>query len=75
MRIGASEGRQPDEFERIVHAAFVDAPSTPRASSPVATFFQTVVQGKSVGSWKTRMREGSGPSMASPSAVIAPRVG
>ena len=32
--------------------------------------FQTVAQGKSVGSWKTKMREGSGRSISDPSAVM-----
>src|SRR5262249_3951790 len=49
--------------------------SSPRAARPVATLLHTVAHGKRVGSWKTRMRDGSGRSTTAPSARIDPVVG
>ena len=74
VRIGVCKAMQSDKIERGVDALLLLLENAARVE-PGRNIVPDRRPRKSVGSWKTRMREGSGRSTSDPSAVMLPAVG
>ena len=61
VRIGLGEAVEPDQAQRVVDPCRAAASAARAPPGRARHCSHTVRQGNSVGSWKTRMREGSGP--------------